>query len=253
MLKDGSFADLTIICGTKIWAVHKVILSAQSQFFKKACNGKFQVSTSTCHVKALSSVHVVSFKVQEATTGRIDLSDDYESAVEAMIQFFYTQQYSTPKPDQGAPITEATFQIEVQRLADKYDVPDLTAYATAQFESIIKNHWRDILSFADVIKATYASSINTACPLRKVLAEHAATHARTIFSMETDVDQAFAAAVATVPAYGVDVMVAAQKQVPAGEQRKKCKGCSCEISCASKITFCPLCRMPSYLEKIVLD
>ncbi|CAG8242352.1 unnamed protein product [Penicillium salamii] len=42
MRLDSAHSDLTIICGTKKYAVHKVVVCNQSKFFEKACNCGFE-------------------------------------------------------------------------------------------------------------------------------------------------------------------------------------------------------------------
>ena len=42
----NDFSDLTIVCRTRKWKVHKVVMSANCTFFRKACTGGFKVSDS---------------------------------------------------------------------------------------------------------------------------------------------------------------------------------------------------------------
>lgn len=44
ILESGERADLKIECEGTLWTVHSVILSAQSAYFKKACNSGVKVS-----------------------------------------------------------------------------------------------------------------------------------------------------------------------------------------------------------------
>ena len=57
------YADLTITCNYRQWAVHKAIICSRSGFFDGACSSQFR----------------------EAGSGIIDLSEDDEEAVEQMI------------------------------------------------------------------------------------------------------------------------------------------------------------------------
>lgn len=43
-LDSGEFHDLVIRCGGKEWKAHRVIVSAASTFFHKACQDTFKVS-----------------------------------------------------------------------------------------------------------------------------------------------------------------------------------------------------------------
>ena len=70
---SSKYADLTITCNYRQWAVHRAIVCSRSAFFDGACSNQFQ----------------------EANTGVIDLSEDDEDAVEQMIHCMY--QYNDPR------------------------------------------------------------------------------------------------------------------------------------------------------------
>ncbi|TKA62077.1 hypothetical protein B0A49_13128 [Cryomyces minteri] len=67
----GKYSDLTILSGTKSYAVHRAIVCPRSGFFDGACSNQFQ----------------------ESRTGVIDLSEDDDEAVEHMIHYFYYLDY----------------------------------------------------------------------------------------------------------------------------------------------------------------
>ncbi|KAF7188247.1 hypothetical protein HII31_10532 [Pseudocercospora fuligena] len=68
---DEEFADFTIICGSKAYRVHRIIICAKSKYFKRACSGAFT----------------------EASKQKIELKEDPPEAVECMIQYFYDGNY----------------------------------------------------------------------------------------------------------------------------------------------------------------
>jgi BTB/POZ domain len=49
-LHSGDFTDFTIICGTYRFKVHKLVLCAESKFFRKMCTGPFKVRFPHTHL-----------------------------------------------------------------------------------------------------------------------------------------------------------------------------------------------------------
>lgn len=51
MLSSGDHSDMVVRCGSESWRVHKFIMRGASDFFSKACDGEFVVSSEDimCH------------------------------------------------------------------------------------------------------------------------------------------------------------------------------------------------------------
>ncbi|KAI1641163.1 hypothetical protein F4809DRAFT_636933 [Biscogniauxia mediterranea] len=43
LMTSGRFSDVKIICGTRTWMLHRVILTTRCLWFDKALNGEFKV------------------------------------------------------------------------------------------------------------------------------------------------------------------------------------------------------------------
>ncbi|KAF2679206.1 hypothetical protein K458DRAFT_119023 [Lentithecium fluviatile CBS 122367] len=71
MFETGKYSDLTIVCGTKRYPVHRALLASRSTFFDGACRNPFR----------------------ESETGVIDLTEDDPEAVEHMVHYFYHLDY----------------------------------------------------------------------------------------------------------------------------------------------------------------
>ncbi|KAK2803075.1 hypothetical protein FQN50_007156 [Emmonsiellopsis sp. PD_5] len=71
LYKNDMYSDLTIVCGTKTFKVHRCIMCPRSGFFKAACDGRFR----------------------EATSGVINLHEE-PVLVDKMIQYLYTLRYT---------------------------------------------------------------------------------------------------------------------------------------------------------------
>ncbi|KAF1925799.1 uncharacterized protein M421DRAFT_397921 [Didymella exigua CBS 183.55] len=71
LFECGKYSDLTIVCGSKRYPVHRALLATRSTFFEGACREGFQ----------------------ESSTGVIDLTEDDAEAVEHMVHYFYHLDY----------------------------------------------------------------------------------------------------------------------------------------------------------------
>ncbi|KAF2834953.1 hypothetical protein M501DRAFT_1008904 [Patellaria atrata CBS 101060] len=71
LLEAGKYSDLTVLCGSKRYAVHRAIICSRSGFFDGACSNPFR----------------------ESETGIIDLSEDDPEAVDHMVHYFYHLDY----------------------------------------------------------------------------------------------------------------------------------------------------------------
>ena len=92
LYSDGEFSDVKIHCGGKVFCCHKIILSGQSEVFKKALFG--------------NSI--------EATSGKIEITDISASAMENLLFYVYHENID------GAKITG-----DLLVAANKYDISDL--------------------------------------------------------------------------------------------------------------------------------
>ncbi|KAF1810899.1 hypothetical protein P152DRAFT_460190 [Eremomyces bilateralis CBS 781.70] len=74
LLEAGKYSDLTIVSGSKTYAVHRAIICSRSGFFDGAVSSPFRESQSSI----------------------IDLSEDDPTAVEHMVHYFYHLDYLLP-------------------------------------------------------------------------------------------------------------------------------------------------------------
>ena len=54
---SDDFSDLTVVCGTRKWRVHKLVVSANCSFFRKTCASGSKVSIDASN--ATSAAHVL--------------------------------------------------------------------------------------------------------------------------------------------------------------------------------------------------
>ncbi|EAS37374.3 BTB/POZ domain-containing protein [Coccidioides immitis RS] len=76
---NPKYSDLTIICGTKTFPGHRIIVCSQSKYFSHACDGNFK----------------------EALSREIVLKDHEPILVEPTLQYLYTGNYTVSPPFDG--------------------------------------------------------------------------------------------------------------------------------------------------------
>ncbi|KAK5126242.1 hypothetical protein LTR85_010477 [Meristemomyces frigidus] len=118
LCESGAGADVTIVCGGRSWKMHSFALTVQCEFFEKALNGRFRES----HDK------------------RIDLSEDDESALAAMLYYLYHGDYkeAISKP---ADLLSLVFHTGIYIVANKYDIESLASLALESFEASFRAEW----------------------------------------------------------------------------------------------------------------
>ncbi|SMQ49234.1 unnamed protein product [Zymoseptoria tritici ST99CH_3D7] len=178
-LATGTLSDFTIKCGTQTFKVHKVVLAAQSEYFKAAVRGQFKESSN-------ASIDLKAFDPAEP-----DYSCDDPLIVKAMIDFLYRHSYTfehdlppvpekrktarpakhgkrrlvTPEPANTICMVE---HAKVFAMACKYGIPELKREARDQFIEAVADHWSHE-SFAQAIEEVYHSTSEGVGELREVV------------------------------------------------------------------------------------
>ncbi|KAL8992660.1 MAG: hypothetical protein Q9169_006931 [Polycauliona sp. 2 TL-2023] len=182
---DPKYSDLTIICGDRKCYVHRIVLCAESVFFKVACNGKFL----------------------EAASNEIKLPEDEPMAVERMLKFLYTGDYDdtdnedsqtaqvllsrdpspgdtnacghglsdgskAPHKAAKAPVqvnvAALMNTIDVYTLADKYDMLYLQVFAKSRFKARANDEWATV-DIVTIMPIVYSTTPDSNRGLRKIM------------------------------------------------------------------------------------
>lgn len=128
---------------------------------------------------------------KEAKTGRIKLVEDDPDAVEAMLKFLYTCDYSYSKDD------GLSLHINVYALADKYDIPTFKTLAQSRFADEAAKQYRNpkfLIAVRDIYNKTGDKG------LRDIAAEIVNRHVQTLF--QTDESRQW---IAEVPGLAADI------------------------------------------------
>lgn len=107
------------MCGEHCYNVHRLVVSVQSGYFKRLCEGGFK----------------------EATERKVTLHEDPPYAVKLMVDWFYNFDYidvpnSAETTDSGVEKWALEVHSTMFTLADKYDIPNLKAYALARAQRV---------------------------------------------------------------------------------------------------------------------
>ncbi|KAF2094472.1 hypothetical protein NA57DRAFT_80280 [Rhizodiscina lignyota] len=109
---NAMHSDFTVRCLSRAFKVHKVIISARSDYFRNACEGGFK----------------------EEFANEIDLSDDDIWLVDSMLQFMYTGSADVPDMlDLPLAVSKLGFYAALAGIADKYQVKELIGCAVKEF------------------------------------------------------------------------------------------------------------------------
>lgn len=114
--RHDSTRDFEIVYEDRTFKVHRLVLCLHSRYFNRLCDSKFK----------------------ESNEHKIVLHDDPMAAVEAMIEYFYTFEYSyNPAQALENPYTTSAYELHSQvfSIANKYDVPGLKDLALGCFEA----------------------------------------------------------------------------------------------------------------------
>ncbi|KAL8643847.1 MAG: hypothetical protein Q9226_008081 [Calogaya cf. arnoldii] len=150
---DGQYTDLTITCGKEEFKCHKIVLCAQSEFFKTMCSNP--------------------------NTSTLDLSEGKVEQVKLMLEFLYTGTYDIlthPYCNHSEPVRCANI-ILLYAMAQRFKIPALRKHAHDDLKSIV-NESRNTDFLLGRIPTVYEFTTETDRSLRDILVESIIKHCR---------------------------------------------------------------------------
>ncbi|TID23427.1 ATP-dependent RNA helicase [Venturia nashicola] len=189
-----AYSDLIIKCKNAEFRVHKAIICPQCKFFEKACKKEWakKIATEASHPTTIPHRHSV-------------------SAMSAMIEYFYTENYDHALGDLGTPTweREMRFHIDVYILADKYNIERLRQCSASNIRVMAKTKRSGL---PKIIREVYEKN-DIYYGIRDIFAEIGALHAKWLFTV---LGEEFGSLMMDIPVFGRDMaefMCGARKRV----------------------------------------
>lgn len=226
-LKTGEhFTDLIITCKGQEWRVHKLWLSAQSEFFQKTCSGDFE----------------------EGKTGTIRLSDDEPTIVAAMLSYLYDFGYEEHVKG-NTKVAPTVFDAKMYIIADRLLISGLKNFSAKQFEQRATEDWTSP-AFADAISTMYEGTLaGSTGPFKTAIFSVVKKNARKLFNSASGCDR-FLEVLGQNVTFGKDVAIALATTYIEGSNFR-CPRCSQVFGVSTAATYfrCPSasCTTPTGL------
>ncbi|GAB1740404.1 hypothetical protein NU219Hw_g5509t1 [Hortaea werneckii] len=179
---SSDHTDFTIICQGRQWKAHKVVLCAQSEWFKKSC--------AECW--------------KEGQEGVITFTEDEPDVIEAMLHWFYEFDYGTSS-DIKRPLV---LDVKVYAVAGKYLLPNLQRLAAAKFEKRAEKEWQSE-DFAEAIMISHDSFVESDVTLRAIISLTVNEHRVELFN-PGEGSKRFISMAGEIPKFGRDVLIASR-------------------------------------------
>lgn len=227
LLETGQGSDMTITCKGNVFKVHSAIVASRSDFFATACWGHFKVGVGL----RIQRDKTNKLTQQEAEDHCIDLPDDDPAAVDTMLQYLYSLNYSSKEgsllmcSDERlgqVPFPQLAFHIATYHMGDKYGIHGLKGMASEKFAAALKwDAGRPFSSIsaralAIVISRIYDSTSESDNGLRHHILGFAKRHLEHLLALED-----FKTVLAEIPEFSYQLLV---QEVESRENRGEEEG-----------------------------
>ncbi|PYH76649.1 hypothetical protein BO82DRAFT_346685 [Aspergillus uvarum CBS 121591] len=201
--KYGAYSDLTVLCESFTFRVHRCIVCPQSRFFDKAISGQFQ-EASTGHVTLEDDPRIVAKMIDYLYCA--DYEDSYEYPIEELVQGTLEPPKSEEQQNEISTIDEiaesaesaesaenniaaaasvlvkqrrALINAEIYVIADKYQIEGLKTLAKQKMESCLQLNWTDT-DFINTTQYVYGPNIPSHSEIRDILSRYSIQHLSTL-------------------------------------------------------------------------
>ncbi|KAI3326015.1 hypothetical protein HD806DRAFT_488902 [Xylariaceae sp. AK1471] len=150
--ESGEYTDFTLVCQGQELRVHKLFVCGQSPMMAAAIRTEFE----------------------EAKTDALEVNFDLV-ACQLMIDFLYTGDYSLPEStsDANQLVDVLRCHLEVNTMADYYQIDPLCQLSTTKFQTIIEDEWSADI-FTTILEMEFRNAGNVG--FYKIVASVATAH-----------------------------------------------------------------------------
>ncbi|KAK5709695.1 hypothetical protein LTR17_019571 [Elasticomyces elasticus] len=194
LLRSEKHTDLKIKLGDYIWNVHKAIVCARSDFFAKACEGKFK----------------------EANDGVVEIHDDNPTVIDKMIHYIYKTEYE----DADTELAPVLLNVRIVAAAEKYFVKFLAPLAVSKLNYHVEDSW-ETEAFADAIAEAYTTTHDSDRELRDTLLKVVVEHAHELFDKVKTQYAHFQEMAAKTPSFSMEIAASLAKIAKEYEDEKE--------------------------------
>lgn len=136
LFDNATYSDLTIICGTHQWSVHKSIVCERCEWFAAATKHDMKAND-TFNMRLLRSLSVF----QEAASQTITLDERDPHVAEVVLRHLYGFDYHACTEAGYAVFEPILFNIQVYIAADFFGLPGLQELVGVEFKALAKSAW----------------------------------------------------------------------------------------------------------------
>ncbi|KAK0807230.1 hypothetical protein LTR91_004493 [Friedmanniomyces endolithicus] len=178
MFVSKNFADLQVVLDDRTWLVHRNIVCCRSDFFARACEGKFM----------------------EGKQCIVGLHDDDPDVLDKMFHYIYHNAYDDADTD-AAPVL---LNVRMVAIAEKYFVDHLAHLAISKLNYFAADAWAT-QGFADAIEEAYTTTADCDRALRNTLLDIVVQHAHDLFDSTQAKFAHFQSMAARTPSFSAEV------------------------------------------------
>ncbi|TID19571.1 hypothetical protein E2P81_ATG06738 [Venturia nashicola] len=189
LLDTGEHSDLLLRCSDgKEFKVHKAIVCAQSEFFRKACKPE---------------------KFKEGKLNLVELTIGNSTTIGLLLNFLYTMNYANDVKAKNCLLNNVNLYVA----ADFYAIEALKKVAAAAFEKHLTEGLWKTGSFPKALEVIYSETPSSDRKLRDVALAVLMEHAAELFKFDSSVPTELSEVIESLPELSKDIAIQSLSEV----------------------------------------